>query len=324
MDCRGSLGLALCLLSGAAGCQHQVTSLSPTSATPVPKQEAPDPSQIKKASSLPPKEPPPAVLVSWGDFKAGEAFAPEIPPGRQQQIRDAARQDYERALKTDPKNVPAYQGLARLDTAMRNHTHAIQTYQTALQMAPKNAALWYELGMSHNALRNWEPALNCLNQAVQLDPGNRYYSNTLGIVLAQTGRYQESLQCFARANGEAMGYLRLAQTLERLQQPELSRQYMEVALQKDPKLASTLISHSDKKAPSTPSIQRTSYQAPSVPPSPPTSAAPVGYPGPMPRIIHLDAVETKVPAEPMPAAHPFVIPPPPTVTLNYPEEPSSK
>ncbi len=185
MDCRGSLGLALCLLSVATGCQHQVTTLSPTSGSSTLNQGTPpDPSQIKAAPAVSKKEPPPAVLVSWGDFKAGEACSAEIPPARQQEIRDAARQDYERALKSDPKNVPAYRGLARLDTAVRNHARAIQTYQTALQIAPNNAALWYEMGMSHNYLRNWEPALQCLNRAAQLEPANRYYSNTLGIVLA--------------------------------------------------------------------------------------------------------------------------------------------
>jgi predicted Zn-dependent protease len=319
MDCRGSLGLAVCLLSGAVGCQHQVTTLSPTGG-PTLKQEAPpDPSRIKKASSLPAKEPPPAVLVSWGDFKAGEACAPEIPPERQQQIRDAARQDYERALKTDPKNVPAYQGLARLDTALRNHARAIETYQIALKIAPNNGALWYEMGMSHNYLRNWEPALECLSRAAQLDPANRYYNNTLGIVLAQTGHYQDSLNCFVRASGEAMGYLRLGQTLQRLQQPELSRQYMEVAFQKDPSLATTMAMRLEEKGTPNSPIQRTSYQAPSVPQPSAAPSAPAAYTGAMPRIIHVDMTETHVPASSEPASQPFVVPPPPTVNLHYPE-----
>ena len=67
MDCRASLGLALCLLSGAAGCQHQATTLQSkgTAPLPAPRQEpSPDPSQIKKMVSRPKKEPPAAVLVS--------------------------------------------------------------------------------------------------------------------------------------------------------------------------------------------------------------------------------------------------------------------
>ena len=141
-------------------------------------------------------------------------------------------------------------GWLDLPPAMRNQTRAVELYQTALQIAPNNAALWYEMGMSHNYQRNWGPALQCLNRAVQLDPSNRSYSNTLGIVLAETGRYDESLGCFIRANGEAMGYLRLAQTLQHLQQPELSRQYLEVALQKDPNLSTTMVMRSEMKGPS--------------------------------------------------------------------------
>ncbi len=132
MDCRRGLGLALCLLGGAVGCQHQVATLPPSGSMPLANQPAPpDPSQIKKASDVPPKEPPAAVLVSWGDFKAGEAFAPSLPPDRQQQIRDDARREYQRALASDPKYVPAYKGLARLYTAMHDQMHAVETYHSS-------------------------------------------------------------------------------------------------------------------------------------------------------------------------------------------------
>jgi tetratricopeptide (TPR) repeat protein len=323
MDCRASLGLALCLLSVAAGCQHQATTVLPNGAAtqPTPRPEPPpDPSEIKKMASRPQKDPPAAVLVSWGDFKAGEACAADIPPDRQQQIRDAARQDYERALKSEPKNVSAYLGLARLHTSMHNPERAIETYRTALQLAPNNAALWYEMGLCHNAQRNWGAALECLNRAAQIDPANRYYSNSLGIVLAEAGRYEDSLRCFVRSNGDAMGYYRLAQTLQRLQQPELSRQYLDVALQKDSKLATMLArqtgdnGNSDAAAPQ---VEQTMYQPASAPPPrgtivqvPQTAtdpfAAAVPQPIPMPALNAENA-----------AMQQFLPPPPPSVNVPF-------
>jgi Flp pilus assembly protein TadD len=322
MDRRGTVGLGLCFLI-AAGCQHQVTTLSPAGGASMPAQPPPPPNSvaIKKASSQPPKELPAAVLVSWGDFKAGEALAPDISPARQQEIRDAARQDYEKALKADPKNVPAYQGLARLYTAMHNYDRAIETYQLALKIAPNSAPLWYELGMSHNYQKNWAPALDCLGRAAQLDPANRHYSNALGIVLAEAGRYNESLNCFVRANGQAMGNMRMAQTLQRLQQPALSRQYMEVALQKDPNLAS--MQRNDGAAAQPPTLQRTAYQEASIPPAqtaaveppappmPPPMPEPAPSATPAPQVIHLDTVQSENQSS---APQPILVPTPPSLS----------
>lgn len=315
MDRRGGLGLALCLLSASLGCQHETKIISPGQLTPgAPGSPPIDPSKIQKVE-LPKKDPPPMALVSSGDFKVGEAFAADVPPQVQQLLRDEARQDFERALAIDPKCLAAYQGLARLYTAAQEHARAVETYQKALQIAPQNAALWYELGMCHNYQRNWGPALDCLGKATQLDPGNRSYMNTMGVVLAESGRPEAGLSCFVRANGEAMGCYRLAQTLQRLQQPELSRRYLELALQKDPNLATTLAMQSaPSNAQSAPSnavpIQRTSYEAASVPPT--QMAQPMPAAAPAPRVVHLDAVEDN-----RPAPQPIPVPPPPPVNLHY-------
>jgi len=154
--------------------------------------------------------------------------------------------------------VPAYLGLARLHSTLHDPQRAMQTYQKALQIAPNNAQVWFELGMCHNAQKNYGPAADCLGRAAQLDSGNRAYGNALGVVLAQAGRYDESLQCFIRSSGEALGYYRLSQTLQRLQQPELSQRYLAVALQKDPNLAATLAYQNGAKQ-TTPPVQQTSY-----------------------------------------------------------------
>ncbi len=263
MDGRGALQLSLCLLIAAAGCQHEVMSVpgsAPHSSSPANL----DPSQIKKAS-VETKDLPPSVLVSYGNFEAGEAFAERTGPDRQQLLCESARTDYEKALSLDPKCVPAYQGLARLYTHMHDLPLAVETYQKALKLAPHDASLWFELGLCHNFQKNVGPALECLERAVQIDPGNHTYVNALGVVQAESGHYKESLKCFCRTGGEAMGYYRLAQTLHRLQKPELSQRCLEVAMQKDPSLA--------------PPIQQTSYQPitepePKSPPAPASSAEP--------------------------------------------------
>jgi tetratricopeptide (TPR) repeat protein len=284
MDGRGALRWGLCLLIAAAGCQHQVMTLpgSTPSSSPVGK---PDPSQIKKASAKL-KDLPPPVLVSYGNFEAGEAFAARTGPDRRQQLCESALADYEKALSLDPKCVPAYQGLARLYTHMHDLPLAVETYRKALKLAPNNASLWFELGLCHNFQKNLGPALECLDRASRIDPGNRSYTNALGVVLAESGRYNESLKSFSRSGSEAMGYYRLAQTLDRLQKPELSRRYMEVAMQKDPSLA--------------PPIQQASYQ-PAADPEPNMPPAHFASPEPSPP-PQVDSAEPSAP--PSPAADP--------------------
>lgn len=310
MDGRGALKLSVLLLM-AAGCQHQVMTVPNSGRLPSgDKPPAVDPAQIKPAAAKA-KDLPPQVWVSCGDFKAGEASARDVPLDRRQHIRDLARADYEQALKIDRKCIPAYQGLARLYTAMRETPLAIETYHKALKIAPDNAALWYELGMCHNSQKNFGPALECLSRAAKIDPANRSVINATGVVLAEIGRYDESLQCFIRSGGEALGYYRLARTLERLQRPELSQRYLAVALEKDPSLASTLApSNGGDGAPrsAAPTVQQTAYQAPASA-DPNASVAPA--PPAPPRVLSVESTRSYQPPEQV------LLPPPPAVNVQY-------
>lgn len=325
MDGRVALKLGVCLLIASAGCQHQawtVPSPGPNSqGNNLPAVPAPDPSQVKKESGKP-KDIPPMVLVVAGDWRTAEAFSPGVTSEVQQYNCEVARTSYENALKTDPKCVPAYQGLARLYTKMHDFGLAIENYQKALKYAPNNASLWYEMGVCHNHQKDWNPALECLNRAAQLDPSNRSYVNTQAVVLAAAGHYEESLNCFVRTNGEAMGYYRLAQTLQHLQQPELSRRYLEVAMQKNPSLAPApamamrnggeeVVSETPPAVQQTayqapPAAQQGAYQAPSIPPqeTPPATE---------PQIISM-AGPAPVPQPPQPR---LILPSPPAIELDY-------
>lgn len=312
MDGRGFLRWGTILLL-AAGCEHQVMTLTnpgPLSAT---DKVAPiDPSKIKPASAKP-KELPPQVYVSAGDFKASEAFDPNITPDAQQRIRELARSNYEQALKLDPKYVPAYQGLARLFQSMHDTPLAIETYRKALQIAPNSAPLWYAMGMCHHSTKDWGSALDCLSRARQIDPRNHTFANALAVVLAETGRYQESLSCFIHSNGEALGHYRLAQTLQRLRQPELSQRYLEIALQMDPSLGTTLAFNRGGNSPANPAavpVQQTAYEgAPPAPNAPPAPTAPPAVPPTIPQSVSN--------AENPPAQQQVIPPPPPPVNEQY-------
>lgn len=337
MDCRTTVAWAILLSCAVVGCKTQVMDLPGGSrSVTLTNDKPPDLSQIRKAPTR--KDPPLATLIKWGDLNAGEAMSPDVAPAKQQKLRDDARQAYQRALALDPKCAEAYQGLARLCVAVQDFPNASEYYRKALDIAPKNPGLWYELGMSKNNEKDWDAALESLGQAVQLDPMNRDYLNVLAVLLTRVGRVQEGLECFVRACGEAMGNYRLARTLQHLQQPELSRQYLEAALEKDPNLDVAQAMWDELNRPPAQPIQQTSYHQSTMPTAPtveessettafdpPVDPPPASEPTPQtPRVILLNPPEQNAPEpDTQSRSQTIVVPPPPTINLRY-ETPSDK
>lgn len=281
MDCRKPLWLGLCLLGGAAGCSSwgghkkpDAVAVAPAPASPASPYNAVAPADAKarelakKEKDLPPRIPKPATCVAHADWVAREAEVPERSPEQAEKLREQARKDYQQALAIDPNYLPAYQGLGRLYQAMGDQPRAIATLRKGIDVAPKAAPLWYDLGMCYLRQKDWEPAIQCLNKAVELDPENREYVTMLGHTLSRTGRYQESLNVFARLFGEAKAYYNVARMLQHLNQPELSKQYLQVAVQKDPNLepAKKMLAEAEGRPQG--GVQAASYADPASPPPP--------------------------------------------------------
>ena len=333
MDGRGALKLSLFLLM-AGGCQHQVMTVpNPGDLSSANKPSLLDASQIKPASTKA-KALPPQVWVSCGDFKAGEASAADVPPDRRQHIRDLARADYEQALE-DQSEIRA--GLPGIGPSVHGHARHAAGHRHLSESPENRSAGSLLFGTSWACAtipqKNYGPALDCLKQAAQIDPGNRSCVNAMGVVLAETGHYDESLKCFSRSGGEALGYYRLARTLQRLQRPELSQRYLEVALEKDPSLAATLAQSNRDPAPlpsAPPPVQQTAYQVPNVAPAPSAPAVPpvqqtayqIPNVAPAPSA---PAAPTETPLDASGAEYPppeqIILPPPPAVNVQY-EQPN--
>jgi tetratricopeptide (TPR) repeat protein len=315
MDCHKSLFLTLGLLgSAAAGCQHQVQSVPLPSAqaynttpTPPPATVAVTTNVTAKPADLPKRQPRPATCVAFGDFLAREANSAEQSAVQKQQLREQARKAYQQALTLDEKYLPALQELAVLYVAMDDHAHAVGTLQKALQFYPQDAKLWYELGMCHSRQKEWQPALEALGKAVERDPENRQYVNTLGYALARAGRYDESLACFGRVNGEAKAHYNLARMLRHMDQPELTRQHLELALQKDPELADAKSLLGEMNGAAQP-VQPAGHVENS-------SATEEIHPA----LLETPAAST---VEPAPSPPRIVLPPPPVLTIHYTEMPA--
>jgi Tfp pilus assembly protein PilF len=314
MDCRKTLGLGLCLLMGAAGCSHNVMmgpSVPPEQANNAPApatvQMLPPGAIVRKAAEQPPRTPHAATCVALGDWAASEANAPDISDTKRQEKREQARQAYRRALSIDPHYLPAYESLASLYGALKDHSHAVATYRQATQMFPKEPRVFYELGKCYGGYKEWEPAIESLARAVELDPENRQYVDTLGWMQARVGRYDESLATFRKVHDIAEAHYRLALMLEHLQQPELCKQQLQAAVEKDPHLerAKALLAKLNE-APASP-LQRAAFTESAKPQL--TDAAPTAEQPPA-----LPTAETPAPAR---RGRVVILPPPPPISTQY-------
>lgn len=247
MEGRASVLLALGLLASAAGCTPQGTSsvLTPGQGNDPPVATAP-----AEDKGLP-RQPKPATCLAAGRLREQEASDPKRTPAERERMLDQARAAYQQALDTDPNFVPAWEALGRLYVTMEQPERAVATYQKALEKHPKEASLWYALGMCQSRQRQWEPAVEHLRKALELDPENRPYAHALGFCLARAGRYDESLACFRKIESPAQADYNLARMLHHLKKDDLSKQYLQLALQADPQMgpARQLLAELEGKAP---------------------------------------------------------------------------
>lgn len=245
MDCRRALFLSVLLCSSVAGCTPgQVFPLwSSDSDKPKYVQEPIAKEQVKELK--------PNTLVALGGLR--EQTAADIaktPEAREMFLEDAAR-CYERALKSDPKCVDAKLALARLQERTGKHKDALKSYEEAIKMTPADPNIWYEVGMIHARNKEWEPALKHLEKANTLEPQNHQLLSSYALCLARAGRFDESLACMKKFKTEAEAHCDLARMLHHMQQDDLCRTHLQLALKADPSLQTALDFQAELNAPAT-------------------------------------------------------------------------
>lgn len=237
MDCRKALLVGLSLL--CAGC---VTTTGPGGAESrveaekraIAENRAVQESQANARNDR--KKVHPETLVAFGKMNEGQATNPQMGPQQKQQLRDQARESYQKALALDPNHKDAYLQLARLYTSNGDETRAAAVYKTAMAKFPKEAVVYYDLGLIQCKKKDWNGAIAYLAKARDLEPENPQICTKLGAVLARAGRCEEGLACLAPCLGKAEACFTVARIMDSLGQSEASKQYLQVALQANPNL----------------------------------------------------------------------------------------
>lgn len=221
MDCRKGLLFLVGFLVPLSGCTlRSAGEVRPEGAGPPGEQV------IKK----------PETYVAFSDYRAAAAFAAETPPEAQSVYREEARLGYLKALEIEPKHVPAYLSLARLQQASKDMESAVVTYKKALEVTTKDATIWYELGMCQARQKQFDEAVGSLQKACELRPDDKKCRETMGYTLARAGHWPEALTALTGVVGEARAHFELARMLQHMNQPEEAKQYVAAALSREPEL----------------------------------------------------------------------------------------
>jgi predicted Zn-dependent protease len=167
------------------------------------------------------------------------ALGDPSPPNKDEML-DMARHRYERALKQDPKHQGALLGLARMYVRTGEREKAAAAFKRYVDVHPKDAAVQHEAAMACARFQDWTGACAWCDAALRLDPENRAMQKTRGFCLARAGRWDEAFAAMCRVMPEAQARYNIAAVLLHTNQPEASRQQLQLALRADPQHANTI------------------------------------------------------------------------------------
>jgi predicted CXXCH cytochrome family protein len=100
---------------------------------------------------------------------------------------DAAKAEYETALRIGPWFVPAYLNYADLLRAQHRDDLGEPLLRRAIEIAPKSADAQHALGLLLVRTQRLEPALDALRRATELDPASERYAYVYGVALHSSG-----------------------------------------------------------------------------------------------------------------------------------------
>jgi len=163
-----------------------------------------------------------------------------------------ARDQFEQALKFEPKSLKAALALARVEARLGRPDAALRIYRDAEKHHRRNPAIFNDKGLMLAEQKDWTGAIAALQTAVKLEPKQSKYHNNLGMVLAWSGSYDEAWKEFREAVGPGPAHYNIALLHWQAGHPVEARDHVERALAVMPTLneARELLAQIDAESPS--------------------------------------------------------------------------
>lgn len=118
----------------------------------------------------------PDSAVTWN--KVGIAY-------HQMLNLDAARKNYEKAYKLNPKYSEAINNLGTFWYARKNYRRSIGYYKRALALTPRSASIHSNLGTAYFARKKYDLAMASYQTALELDPEVFEHRSSAGVLLQE-------------------------------------------------------------------------------------------------------------------------------------------
>jgi Tfp pilus assembly protein PilF len=128
---------------------------------------------------------------------------------RRGQVADAERLYLDVIAKSPDVALPHHR-LGVIRTKQGRFQEAEQHFARAMALAPANAELLSDVGHFYYLNNSPQQAEQCLRRALELAPNDARASNNLAVMLAEQGRYEESLAMFRRNGTEARAHANIA------------------------------------------------------------------------------------------------------------------
>jgi tetratricopeptide (TPR) repeat protein len=98
-----------------------------------------------------------------------------------------AIEEYEKALKVQPKDYPAWINMGLAYRRLSEPNKAIECYQKALEINPEIAEAWVGIGCAYGGLGEFNKAIECYQNALKINPTleDEELWTGMGVVYAQ-------------------------------------------------------------------------------------------------------------------------------------------
>lgn len=147
---------------------------------------------------------------------------------------ERAIEQYEAALKLDPKYAPAVYRLGVVNSQMRNFPKAIEEWHKYIQLTGGSANAYGNLGFCYELSGQSNEAAQAFEQGIARDPKNQLCRINYGLMLARAGKADDALVQFESVLTPAQSHYNLASVYEQQGKKQQAVQEYAKALELNP------------------------------------------------------------------------------------------
>jgi Flp pilus assembly protein TadD/YHS domain-containing protein len=131
-----------------------------------------------------------------------------------------AQRAYQAAMMRYPQHVECLHRLGVVCTRLNDFEAARAHFDRALLISPDQAQIQIDYGYSRYLAGDYRQSEKLLRRSLELSPNDLRATNNLGVLLGVTGRFDESLALFQKANPPAKAWTNLAYVYQLRREPD--------------------------------------------------------------------------------------------------------